>query len=149
MTEIFAAARTKGFELSASGRAGPVTLLVGYTYLDAKLPDDAPANAGKVLPQTARHNLAATASWQATPKFSIGGGAYGASRRYADAPNLISAAGYVRFDGHAEYKFDDTFSVRVNVNNLTDRRYIVKLRNPHFAVPVDGRQALVTLSARY
>jgi hypothetical protein len=25
----------------------------------------------------------------------------------------------------------------------------VKLRNPHFAVPADGRQALVTLTARY
>lgn len=149
VTEVFAKARTRGFELSASGRAGPVTMLVGYTYLDAKLPDDAPANAGKVLPQVAKHNLAATIDWQVTPQFSFGGGAYGASKRYADAPNLISAEGYVRFDAHAQYDINDNLGVRVNVNNLTDKRYIVKLRNPHFAVPADGRQALVTLIARY
>lgn len=149
VTEIFAAARTRGFEVSASGRAGPVTLLVGYTYLDAKLPGDAPANAGKVLPQTPKHNLAATLAWQVSPRFSLGGGAYGASKRYADAPNLISADGYVRFDAHAQYQINDNLDVRVNVNNVTDNRYIVKLRNPHFAVPADGRQALVTLTARY
>ncbi|TCJ41458.1 TonB-dependent siderophore receptor [Parafrankia sp. BMG5.11] len=149
VTEVFAAARTRGFELSASGRAGPVTMLVGYTYLDAKLPDDAPANAGNALPQTPKHNLAATIAWQATPQLSIGGGAYGASRRYADPANLISAGGYLRFDAHAQYQISDHFSVRVNLNNVTDERYFVKLRNPHFAVPADGRQALVTLVARY
>jgi catecholate siderophore receptor len=149
VTEVFAAARTRGVELSASGRAGPVTMLVGYTYLDARIPDDAPANAGKVLPQTPKHNLAATVDWQVDPQFSLGGGAYGASKRYADAPNLISSEGYVRFDAHAQYRFTDNLSLRVNVNNLTDKRYVVKLRNPHFAVPADGRQALVTLTARY
>ncbi len=149
VTEVFAAARTRGFELSASGRAGPVTMLVGYTYLDARLPGDAPANAGKTLPQTPKHNLAATIDWQATPQFSVGGGAYGASKRYADAPNLISADGYIRFDAHARYDFTEHLGVRVNVNNLTDNRYVVKLRNPHYAVPADGRQALVTLVARY
>lgn len=149
VTEVFAAARTRGFELSASGRAGPVTMLVGYTYLDARLPQDAPADAGNVLPQTPKHNLAATVTWQATPELSIGGGAYGASRRYADAANLISAGGYLRFDAHAQYQFSDHLSVRLNLNNVTDERYVVKLRNPHFAVPADGRQALVTLIARY
>jgi catecholate siderophore receptor len=149
VTEVFAAARTRGFELSASGKAGPVTMLVGYTYLDARLPDNAPANAGKVLPQTPKHNLAATVDWQVDPQFSFGGGAYGASKRYADAPNLVSAEGYVRFDAHAAYQITENLGLRVNVNNLTDKRYVVKLRNPHFAVPADGRQALVTLTARY
>jgi catecholate siderophore receptor len=149
VTEVFAAARTRGFELSASGKAGPVTMLVGYTYLDAKLPGDAPVNAGKVLPQTPRHNLAATVDWQVSQQFSLGGGAYGASKRYADAPNLISAEGYVRFDAHAQYQFTPNLGLRINVNNVTDKRYVVKLRNPHFAVPADGRQALVTLTARY
>jgi len=149
VTEVFAAARTRGFEVSASGQAGPVSLLIGYTYLDARLPGDAPADGGNVLPQTPKHNLAATVDWQVSPRFSVGGGAYGASKRYADAPNLISAEGYVGFDARAQYRFTENLDMRVNVNNLTDNRYIVKLRNPHFAVPADGRQALVTLTARY
>ena len=158
VTDILASARIQGFEVSASGRAGPVTMLVGYTYLDSELGPDAagadsdPAtisNEGNALPQTPKHNLAATIDWQVTPQLSIGGGAYGASKRYADPANLISADGYVRFDLRAQYQINENLGVRLNVNNLTDKRYIVKLRNPHFAVPADGRQALVSLVARY
>ena len=57
--------------------------------------------------------------------------------------------GYVRFDAHVEFDINDNLGLRVNVNNVTDERYIAKLRNPHFAVPADGRQALVSLTARY
>ncbi|BBC72349.1 TonB-dependent receptor [Altererythrobacter sp. B11] len=143
--EIIQSARIKGFELGASGRAGPVSMLVGYTYLDSEVRD----GTGNALPQTSKHNVAATVDWQVTPQFGIGGGAYGASKRYADSANLVSAPGYVRFDAHASYDINENFAVRVNVNNVTDKRYIAKLRNPHFATPAAGRQALVTLTARY
>lgn len=160
VTDIFDSARLQGFEVSASGTAGPVSMLVGYTYIDSDLREDEAAgdgdptndgasNVGNTLPQTAEHNLSATVDWQVTPQFSFGGGAYAASERYADAANLIRAGGYVRFDAHAQYDINDNFGVRLNVNNLTDKRYIAKLRNPHFAVPAAGRQALVTLVARY
>ena len=148
MTEILASARLRGFELSATGRLGPVTMLVGYTFIDSELRDES-ENAGNALPQTPRHNLAATVDWQIMPRLSIGGGAYGVSKRYADAANLIDVDGYVRFDARAQYDFDDTYGIRVNVSNLTDKRYIVKLRNPHFAVPADGRQVLVSFVASY
>lgn len=148
VTEILDSARLRGFEISASGRAGPLTLLVGYTFIDSELRDESD-NAGNALPQTPRHNLAATVDWQVTPRLSIGGGAYGASKRYADAANLIAADGYVRFDARAQYNLGDNYGIRLNVNNLTDERYIVKLRNPHFAVPADGRQALVSFFANY
>lgn len=148
VTEIVNAARLQGFEVGASGTAGPVSLLVGYTFVDSELRDGS-ANDGNALPQTPRHNVAATIAWQVMPRLSIGAGAYGASRRYADAANLISAGGYVTFDAHAEFDLNDHLGLRVNVNNITDERYIAKLRNPHFAVPGEGRQALVTLTARY
>ncbi len=157
ITEILDSARIEGFEASATGRIGPVTLMVGYTYLHSELGADAAAldndpttisNQGNALPQTPEHNLAATVDWLVTPRFSIGAGAYGASGRYADAGNLIEADGYVRFDLRAQYQLTDNFDVRVNVSNVFDERYIVKLRNPHFAIPANGRQALVTLTAR-
>lgn len=160
VTDVFDAARLRGFEVSATGTVGPVRMLVGYTFLDSELRsdaasgdadpgNDATSNVGKTLPQTPRHNVAATVDWQVVPRFSVGAGAYGASKRYADAANLIRAGGYVRFDAHAQFEVNDRLGVRVNVNNLTDERYIAKIRNPHFAVPAAGRQALVTLTARY
>ena len=129
-------------------RSPGCTSLAGFTdcSLTSTLPNIALAWS-ETLSTTASASLAATIAWQATPQLSIGGGAYGASRRYADPANLISAGGYLRFDAHAQYQISDHFSVRVNLNNVTDERYFVKLRNPHFAVPADGRQALVTLVA--
>lgn len=148
VNEIFDAARLRGFEASLSGNLGPVSALIGYTYIDSELRDGS-ENEGNALPQTPKHNLAATIDWQATPRFSVGAGAYAASERFADAQNLIRADGYVRFDAHAQYDFGENFGVRVNVNNVFDERYITKLRNPHFAVPAAGRQALVSVIARY
>jgi len=148
ITDVFNAARIEGAELSASGIAGPVSMMIGYTYLDSELRDES-VNDGNALPQTPKHNFSATVDWQVVPRLSIGGGAYAASRRYADAANLISAGSYVRFDAHAAFEINDNLGLRVNVNNVTDERYIAKLRNPHFAIPADGRQAVVSLTARY
>ncbi|MCT2398440.1 TonB-dependent receptor [Novosphingobium mangrovi (ex Huang et al. 2023)] len=151
-------ARIRGFELGASGRAGPVTLLAGYTYIDSEIRasgifdetgEDIQTGIGNALPNTPKHNVALTANVDVTDRFTVGGGAYHASKRYADTANLVSSEGYWRFDANAGFRFNENFSVRLNIRNLTDKRYIVKLRNPHFAVPGPGRQALITLSASY
>lgn len=145
---IVGKARIKGFEVGAAGRVGPVSLLAGYSYTDSELRDEG-EDAGNLLPNTPKHNVAVTTTVDVTDRFSVGGGAYHASKRYADAQNLISADGYWRFDANAGFRFNDNFALRLNIRNLTDKRYVVKLRNPHFAVPSAGRQALLTLSASY
>jgi catecholate siderophore receptor len=158
--QIIQAARLQGFEVGATGTLGPVTMLVGYTYIDSELREDAVledndptnddlANVGNTLPQTPEHNLAATLDWQVLPQLSMGAGAYAASERFADAANVIRADGYVRFDAHAQFDISENLTARINVNNVLDERYVVKLRNPHFAVPAEGRQAIVSLTARY
>jgi catecholate siderophore receptor len=141
-------ARIKGFEVGAAGRVGPVSLLAGYSYTDSEIRDGS-GEAGNLLPNTPKHNVAITTTVDVTDRFSVGGGAYHASKRYADPANLISADGYWRFDANAGFRVNDNFAVRLNIRNLTDKRYVVKLRNPHFAVPSAGRQALLTLSASY
>ena len=145
---IASKARIKGVELGASGLVGPVSLFAGYSYVDSALKDGS-ANEGKALPNAPKHNVSATAQVQVTDAFSLGGGAYHGSKRYADAANLISAPGYWRFDANAAYRISEHFDLRLNVQNIGDKRYILKLRNPHFAVPAAGRQALLTLTARY
>ncbi|WP_239806174.1 TonB-dependent receptor [Croceicoccus hydrothermalis] len=159
LTNVFGSGRLQGAEISASGTVGGLTLLAGYTYVDSELRDREMINRegeivpnpdfGNALPNTPKHNYAVTANYQVTPRFAVGGGAYGASKRYADGGNLISADGYIRFDANAEFLFTDNLGLRLNVQNLTDERYVAKLRNPHFAVPAAGRQALATLSVRY
>lgn len=141
-------ARIRGFELGASGRAGPLSMLAGYTYVDSELRDGT-ANEGNPLPNAPKHNVSVTAQLELTERLSVGGGAYHASERWADATQLIRADGYWRFDANASLALNDNLGLRVNVQNVGDERYVRKLRNPHFAVPAAGRQALLTLSARY
>ncbi|GMM92189.1 TonB-dependent receptor [Qipengyuania sp. MTN3-11] len=148
VAEIIDSARIRGFEVGATGTAGPVSLFGGYTYIDSELRDGT-ANAGNALPNTPKHNLSLTATVNVNERFSFGGGAYAQSERFADPANLISSDGYVRLDAFAAYAFTDKIGVRLNVKNVTDERYITKLRNPHFAVPANGRQALVSLAFRY
>lgn len=158
--EIIAAGRIRGFELGVTGRAGPVSLFGGYTYIDSKVrqdeasenddpTDDATSTVGNTLPNTPEHNLTLTANVEVSERFSFGGGVYHQSGRFADADNLISADGYVRGDLFAAFAFNDYVGLRLNVKNVTDERYIQKLRRPHFAVPATGRQAIVSIAFRY
>ena len=148
VTDIIESARIRGFELGVTGRAGPVSLFGGYTYVDSELRDDS-ADRGNRLPNTPVGNLSLTADVVVTDQFSFGGGVYHQTGRFADAGNLISADGYVRVDAFAAYAITDNIGLRLNVKNVGDERYVTKLRNPHFAVPAQGRQAILSLNMRY
>ncbi len=148
VTQIIDAARIRGFELGASGRAGPLTVFGGYTYLDSELRGAVP-EAGNRLPNTPVHNLSLNGSLAITPRLAVGGGVYHQSGRFADAANLISADGYVRVDAFASYTFTQRLKLQLNVKNVGDARYAIKLRNPHFAVPAQGRQAILSLTANF
>ncbi|WP_170003900.1 TonB-dependent receptor [Pseudopontixanthobacter vadosimaris] len=148
VVEIIDSARIRGFELGVTGTAGPVSLFGGYTYIDSDLRDDT-ANEGNSLPNTPEHNLSLTAAIEVSDRFSFGGGAYAQSERFADTANLISSDGYIRFDAYAAYAFNDDVGLRLNVKNIGDERYVTKLRNPHFAVPGQGRQAILSVAFRY
>ena len=150
--DSFEAARLEGFEVGASGRVGPASLFVGYAYVDSEITEAAAGNEdslGLGLPQTPKHTFSGTVSIEVGPQFRFGGGAYHASGRAADGGGLTTADGYWRFDLNATYDFSDHVGVRVNVQNVGDERYIKKLRNPHFAVPAEARQALASLILRY
>ncbi len=127
---------------------GPLSVFGGYTYIESELRGDV-ANEGNRLPNTPVGNLSVTANLAIFDRLAIGGGVYHQTGRFADPANLISADGYVRIDAFAAYEISDNLAVRFNVKNIGDERYISKLRNPHFAVPGLGRQALISLSAKY
>jgi len=94
---FFGKTRIRGVELTANGTILPGwTVFGGYTYLDAKIIEagftalTAPAvpgqaaqvvyvpsvNSGKQVPQTAKNSFTLSTNYQATRRFSFGGGAY-------------------------------------------------------------------------
>jgi catecholate siderophore receptor len=60
-----------------------------------------------------------------------------------------SVPGYVRFDLTGSYSFNDHVELRVNVQNLTDKRYFDKVFTNHFAQEAAGRSAFATVTLRY
>jgi catecholate siderophore receptor len=55
--------------------------------------------------------------------------------------------GYETLDLMAEYKFDERYSVKGNLNNVTNRLYADQLYSGHY-IPGAGRNLQVTFSAK-
>jgi catecholate siderophore receptor len=126
-------------------------------------------NTGRRFPQTAKHSATLWTNYNVTPAFSLGGGAFYTSRvfggfadnRYVSgtgaaatvvpATSVIgrSVPSYVRFDATAAYKINENLDLRVNVQNLTDKRYFTQAYSSHYAIIAPGRTAFATLSFRY
>jgi catecholate siderophore receptor len=125
-------------------------------------------NDGKRVPITARHNLAVTTLYQVTPKLSIGGGAYYTSSvnsGYGDDRHIVGTVanhqlvitrtitryvpGYVRIDANAGYKINDHIELRLNVENLTNKRYFAQVFTNHYATEAPGRTILGTVGLHF
>ncbi|TVV70564.1 TonB-dependent receptor, partial [Sphingomonas solaris] len=183
--------RIRGVEFGYNGNITEAwKIFGGYSYLDAKIVDGGfpaltvaavgarPAttalvpsvNTGRQFPQTAKHAFSTFTTFNFTPAFQIGGGAYYVSRvfgGYSDnrtatqnaagvvtvnpATKILarSVPSYWRFDATASYKFTDAIDLRVNVQNLTDKRYYPQAFTTHYAAIAPGRTYYATLAFRY
>ena len=183
--------RIRGVELTASGTVLPGwTVFGGYTYLDPKVLDGgstaltaaangpaaaqivlAPALAtGRQIPQTAKNSFTFSTNFQATKRFSFGGGAYYTDRQisgYADnrlATQMTAGVvtvtpatrsltrgipAYWRFDAQARYDINDHVAVSVNAQNLFDRTYFGSTFTNHYATIAPARTVFGTVTAKF
>ena len=149
-----------GIELSLSGRITPDWFVFGgYTHLESELKDNGfqiirglpvPSAAnGKQFPNTPEDSFSVWTNYNLTDALTIGGGASYMSDRFADATNRISIPSYWRYDAVVTYALNDNFDVQLNLNNLSDARYITNPFTTHMAQIAAGRSALVTLNFKY
>lgn len=171
--------RVNGFEFGANGTILPGwTVFGGYSYLDAIVTDggttrttvggvsiDAPSvTTGKRFPNTPEHSATLWTTLDVTPQFSVGGGAFYQSQvngGYTDSRTIQggqlvisdevtrAVPGYVRLDATAAYQLSPNVALRLNVQNLTDKRYYDKAYAAHYASIAPGRSAYATLSVRF
>ena len=85
-----------------------------------------------------------------TPQWETGGGATYMSSRFASNTNVVSAAGYTRWDGTVAYHLPK-YDIRLNLLNLTNKEYISALipSDGGRSVPGSGRTALITVAHRF
>ncbi len=121
----------KGLELTATGRLWDrLNIVGGFTWMDAKIkkntvntdlegkrPSGVPETMGKLYLE---YDIAAV------PGLTLTGGAFYSGSFYMDSENTDRVSGATTFDLGARYRMrvaGQGLTLRVNVSNLTDKRY--------------------------
>lgn len=150
----------KGLELSATGqltRSWSVT--GGYAYADSEIGDDVvsavsgagvptfAARKGNETAQTPRHTFSLWNRYDLNDRFGLGLGVISRSEMYALDNNMVTLPGYARVDAAAYYKASKNLDLQLNIENLTDRDYVVNAHNNQNITP--GSPIAARLSAIY
>jgi catecholate siderophore receptor len=141
--------RVDGVEVTATGNITENWfVLAGYTYLDSEIVDsNTPAEIGKKLPNAPDHSFSLWSTYR-IDKLTGGLGAQYVGERFANAINTRRAPGYWSFDAMASYDVTRQVTVRVNVYNLADNRFIDNIGGGHL-VPGPSRSVVMTLDFRF
>jgi len=147
--------RVQGVELLA---AGDVTdrwrLYAGYAFLDSKVlsSPSRPYAEGQELGGTPQHSFSLFSTYDVTPEISVGGGVQYVGQQYSsvqatpDGTLKVSVPSYTVADLYAAYRFTPETQLRLNVNNVFDKRYIAQVAEGGAqGIPGPGRQIVLTL----
>jgi catecholate siderophore receptor len=143
-------ARVQGIELGAAGKlTDKWNVIAGYSYLQSELLRTPLADQrGAELPNTPPHNFTLWTTYDVTPEFTVGAGAFYQAKAYANATNTLYVPDYWRFDAMMSYKIDKNATLQLNLYNLTDEMYYAQYYGGH-AVPAPGRSASLSLRVRW
>lgn len=151
--------RIDGVEVGFNGKPLPFwNIFGGYTYMDSEVRNAGAGNVnnGKPFPNTPKHSFTAWTTFDIADRFQIGGGAIYNSKQYgsfgtvANVGTIVrSIPSYWRFDATAAVDITDNVALRVNIQNLTNKRYYDRTYSTHFVTIAPGRSAFATLSLKY
>ncbi|CAL4869446.1 Metal-pseudopaline receptor CntO (plasmid) [Asticcacaulis sp. MM231] len=119
-------ARSRGVEVDALGEiTSKLSLIASYAYTEAKVVEDA-YYTGKTLANVPKTAASLWASYDVSPKWRLGAGAFYQGDRWGDVGNTFIMPAYTRVDAMASYSFKASgaqAALQLNVNNLFDTRY--------------------------
>jgi catecholate siderophore receptor len=161
--------QVQGVELGISGNITPKwQVFGGYTYMDSELKRGAVVLVGTppvatpspfeglALANTPEHSASVFTTYRLLPKLAVGGGAYYVSRSNGGnqggaggGANAVYAPAYTRIDAFASYDLNDRATLQLNVQNATDKDYILRTNGVHHADPAPGRSATLALNVRF
>lgn len=142
----------EGFEF---GIAGQLTkqwqIFAGYAYMRSET--TASGNAlelAQMLGNTPEHSFNLWTTYNLfNDRLQIGGGLqYVGDRTNGNGSAARVAPAYFLVDAMMSYKFTEKFSLRLNLYNLGDERYIDRVGGGHF-IPGAGRSAALTASFKF
>lgn len=117
--------KSHGIELQASGEALPgLNLMGGYTYV--RIDDEDGDRARKYVPTHSVHGMASY-RLPGLPKATVGTRVSWQSAIQNDTVSTIRQNAYGLVDLMAGYDIDSHWSTALNLNNLTDRKYLLSM----------------------
>jgi outer membrane receptor for ferric coprogen and ferric-rhodotorulic acid len=148
--------RSEGWEMEVSGELAPGwQMMAGYTNTRTKYLKDTAANTGQPLRSIdPRHQLRVFTSYRIgseTQGWTIGGGAQMQSDSFVRSGAITSRqGGYAVYNAMLGYRFDKTYSIQMNVNNVFDKVYYKKYAPTGIGYYYgDPRNVMVTLRANF
>jgi catecholate siderophore receptor len=139
--------RIRGVELGATGNlTDRWSAFFSYTYLDSEITKSNNAvEIGNEFANTPDHSVSLWTTYRLPKGFEVGAGGQYVGNRTNSTTTVRVAPAYTTYDAMVSYPVSPLLTLRLNVYNLTDERYIDRLSGGHF-VPGAGRS--VALSTR-
>ena len=138
--------RARGFEASAAGKITDAwQVIASYAFVDARnVKTSVAAQLDKRPIQTPEHAFSLWTTYDITPDWQIGGGAFYTSEVWGDVTNTAYAPAYWRFDAMLAYKIDKKTTLQFNIYNIFDKYYLASVYS-NWGVPGPSRYASLTL----
>lgn len=136
------------------GIAGQITsnwnMLFSAGYLDATQDSQNSATNGNRLVLTPKFSGSLWSTYRLPRNLTLGGGIRFTDDVFINAANTIKSPGYKLVDGLVEYAVNAHFSLRLNLYNLTDERYIRNVNNNGGRYnPGQPRSAMLSSDVRF
>lgn len=136
-----------GIEFGVAGHLTDAwSIFGGYAFMDSGIEEsNAAAEVGNEFGNTPSHTLSLWSSYRLPWEVEIGGGLQYVGDRFNNSNGTRTAPGYWLVDAMASYRISEHFTLRLNVDNLANERYIDRVGGGHF-IPGTGRAAKLTTS---
>jgi catecholate siderophore receptor len=129
-----------GLELGASGRVTPrLTAFAGYSFMHSDIEEsNTAAEVDNQFALTPEHTLSLWATFLLPWDLTIGGGTQYMDAVFRNATNTAVVPSYWLINGLAAYEVNRHLTLRLNLNNLTNERYVDRVGGGHY-IPGPGR----------
>jgi catecholate siderophore receptor len=143
--------RTRGIELSASGRILPQwQVSLGYALQRGEVRSStAAAPAGRKLALLPESQIALWTRYEVTPKLGLALGVTHQSSSFASISNTVTLPSYTRVDTALFYKLSPAISAQINVENLLNTGYFPTAHTDNNIFPGAPRNARLSVKVAF
>ena len=97
---------------------------------------------------TPKSTFSLWSTYEVWSNFTLGGGSQYMDAVFRNATNTTNVPSYWIFNAVGSYAVTQHLTLRLNANNLADRRYVDRVSGGHY-IPGPGRSVLLSTNVRF